>query len=198
LRLCLSHAGCSVSSYGPWWEEYISLLQPLIPPEGSVRQACEHPFYPVCLRRQGSGGGVWASLWHAVPCEGTGSLYGTDTTVGTTDQLFVCYGERVMGAELSKQRLSHWIVDTITTAYRLAGRPVLGSVVPHSTRGVAASWALLRGVPLADICAAASWASSCTFARYYWVNVAPPTAVGSAVLGAASPSGDYAWTPLPH
>eukprot|EP00063_Salmo_salar_P059803 XP_014034638.1 PREDICTED: zinc finger protein 226-like [Salmo salar] len=46
--------------------------------------------------------------------------------------------------------------------------PVLGSVVAQSTRGVAVSWALLRGVPLADIVAAASWASSCTFARYYW------------------------------
>jgi hypothetical protein len=81
-------------------------------------------------------------------------------SVRTTDQLFVCYGE---------QMLSHWIVDMITTAYRLAGMPVLGSVVAHSTRDVAASWALLRGVPLADICAAASWASYCNFNRYYRV-----------------------------
>ena len=116
----------------------------------------------------------------------------------TTDQLFVCYDERVLGAGLSKQRFSHWIVDTITTAYLLAGSPVLGSVVAHSTRGAAASWALLRRVPLADICAAASWASSCIFARHYRVNVAPPSAVGSAVLGVSSPYGDCARTSLPH
>ena len=90
-------------------------------------------------------------------------------SVRTTDQLFVCYGERVLGAGLSKQKLSHWIMDTITTAYSLAGMPVLGSVVAHSTRGVAASWALLRGGPLTDICAAAGWASYCNFNRYYRV-----------------------------
>jgi hypothetical protein len=68
----------------------------------------------------------------------------------------------------------------------------------HSTRGVTASWAPLRGVPLDEIGAAASWASSCTFSRYYRVNVAPPSAVGSTVLGVAAPSGDCVGTPLPH
>lgn len=105
-----------------------------------------------------------------------------------SDQLFVCYGERVLGQRLSKQRLSHWIVDTITTAYQLAGRPLSSAIVAHSTRGVAASWALLRGVPLADVCAAASWASPSTFARFYQVNVAPSNEVERAVLGVASAS----------
>lgn len=105
-----------------------------------------------------------------------------------SDQLFVCYGERVLGQRLSKQRLSHWIVDTITTAYRLASRPLPSAVVAHSTRGVATSWALLRGVPLTDICASASWASPSTFARFYNVNVAPSNEVEQAVLGVASAS----------
>ena len=103
-----------------------------------------------------------------------------------TDQLFVCHAERVRGSSLSKQRLSHWIVDTIHLAYSLAGRPQPVGVVAHSTRGTATSRALLRGVPLSEVCAAASWASSATFARFYSINVATPSALVSAVLGSSS------------
>jgi hypothetical protein len=107
--------------------------------------------------------------------------------------LFVCYGERVLGAGLSKQILSLWIVDMIMTAYRLAGKPVLGSVVAHSTRGVAASWALLRYIT--DMCRGQL---GFLLHLYYWINVAPPSAVGSAVLGVTSYSGDCAGTTLAH
>jgi hypothetical protein len=103
-----------------------------------------------------------------------------------TDQLFVCYDERVLGAVLSNRKLSHWIEETITTAYRLAG--ICGGT--FNTR----CWCVLGSTArsaLADICAAASWASSWTFARYYRVNVAPPSAVGSVVLGVRG-------TPLPQ
>ncbi|TKS80442.1 hypothetical protein D9C73_013325 [Collichthys lucidus] len=47
-------------------------------------------------------------------------------------------------------------------------------------------WAALKGVPLNDICAAAAWASSCTFARFYRVNVAIPHPVAAAVLSVPS------------
>jgi hypothetical protein len=67
-----------------------------------------------------------------------------------TDQLLVCYGESP-GSWAYQSRGSHWIVETITTAYRLAGIPVLGSVVARSTRGVATSRSLLRRVPLGEI-----------------------------------------------
>ena len=50
-----------------------------------------------------------------------------------------------------RNRLLHWIVKTITTAYQLAGRPLLSAVVAHSTRGVATS--LLGRVPLDEMCA---------------------------------------------
>ena len=46
------------------------------------------------------------------------------------------------------QRLSHWLVDVITQAYKGAGRPVPEGVRCHSTRSVTTSWATLRGVPL--------------------------------------------------
>ncbi|XDV50488.1 hypothetical protein PO909_019539 [Leuciscus waleckii] len=35
-----------------------------------------------------------------------------------SDQLFVCYGGKLKGKILSKQRLSHWTVDTIALAYQ--------------------------------------------------------------------------------
>ncbi len=37
----------------------------------------------------------------------------------------------------------------------------------HSTRGIASSWAWSSGVSIAEICAAAGWASPSTFARFY-------------------------------
>ncbi|KAK0136265.1 hypothetical protein N1851_027837 [Merluccius polli] len=76
------------------------------------------------------------------------------------------------GCALSKQRLSHWVVDAIVHAYGASGCPPPSGVRCHSTRSVATSWAALRGVPLEAICAAASWATPGTFTRFYRVNVA--------------------------
>ncbi|KAK0136957.1 hypothetical protein N1851_026823 [Merluccius polli] len=89
-----------------------------------------------------------------------------------SEQLFVCHGGPNRGCALSKQRLSHWVVDAITHAYGASGRPPPSGVRCHSTRSVATSWAALRGVPLEAICAAASWATPGTFTRFYRVNVA--------------------------
>lgn len=99
-----------------------------------------------------------------------------------SDQLFVCYGGARKGAPVSKQRLSNWIVETITLAYKAAGRTLPWGITCHSTRAISSSWAVFRGVSLADICTAATWASPCLFARFYKVNVAVHHAVSSAVL----------------
>ena len=40
-----------------------------------------------------------------------------------SEQLFVCHGGPNRGSALSKQRLSHWVVDTIKHAYVASGRP---------------------------------------------------------------------------
>ena len=103
-----------------------------------------------------------------------------------SDSLFVCYGGHRRGQALSTQRLSRWIVETIVEAYRSKGLPLPLNIRGHSTRGVSTSWAALRGVPLSEICAAATWATPCTFARYYRVNVAAPHAVAVAVLQGSS------------
>ncbi len=52
----------------------------------------------------------------------------------------------------------------------------------NSTRAVATSYAALRDVPLSEICAAATWASLCTFTRFYRLNVSPSFLISSAIL----------------
>ena len=95
-----------------------------------------------------------------------------------SEQLFLCHAGPNKGCALSKQRLSHWIVETINHAYSAGNRPIPSGIRCHSTRSVATSWAALRGVPLEDICAAASWATPSTFVRFYRVNVATPHPLG--------------------
>ena len=55
------------------------------------------------------------------------------TSFRKTDNLSVCYGGCRKGAALSKQRLSHWIVDVDLNAYRAQGLPgpgPLGATLP--------------------------------------------------------------------
>lgn len=99
-----------------------------------------------------------------------------------SDALFLCHTGPRRGLALSKQRLSKWIVEAILHAYRHSGSPIPEAIRAHSTRGVAASWASLKGVPLADICSAASWVSNCTFTRFYRINVVPYNPVARAVV----------------
>ncbi|XP_077367945.1 uncharacterized protein LOC144013224 [Festucalex cinctus] len=122
-------------------------------------------------------------------CPGRALQCYIDATAGmrTSAQLFVCYGGPTKGSALSKQRLSHWVVDAIRHSYLLSGRPLPSGVRCHSTRSIATSWAALRGVSLEDICAAASWATPCTFSRFYSVDVASPHPLG-VILGPAGAS----------
>ncbi len=52
----------------------------------------------------------------------------------------------------------------------------------NSTRGVASSTVLFRGVPLEDICMAAGWSSPHTFVKFYNLDV--NTTPGSQVISA--------------
>ncbi len=38
-----------------------------------------------------------------------------------SDQLFVCFGGRNKGSAVTKQRMSHWIVEAISLAYETRG-----------------------------------------------------------------------------
>ncbi len=94
--------------------------------------------------------------------------------------LLVCFGVGRHGLATSKQRISHWVRDAISLAYEVQNLPSPLSLRAHSTRGVAPSQALFRGVALEDICVAAGWSSPHTFVKFYNFDV--DTAPGSQVL----------------
>lgn len=60
-------------------------------------------------------------------------------TIQKTDQLFVCYGGKNRGLALSRQCVSHWIVDSISRAYGATSFPLPAWVTCHSTRGFSTS-----------------------------------------------------------
>ena len=103
-----------------------------------------------------------------------------------SDQLFVSCATPHKGKPLSRQRLSHWIVEAISLAYGCRGLQPPKGLRAHSTRGVATPWALFRGVSVQDICAVASWATPHTFVRFYRLDVSGPS-VAQAVLEANRP-----------
>ncbi|KAL0172117.1 hypothetical protein M9458_032428, partial [Cirrhinus mrigala] len=80
-----------------------------------------------------------------------------------SDQLFVCYGPPKKGHPATKQSISRWIIDAISTAYESSDLPSPLGVKAHSTRAMAASKALMLGVPIQDICNAAGWSTPFTF-----------------------------------
>ncbi|KAK7925204.1 hypothetical protein WMY93_007514 [Mugilogobius chulae] len=80
--------------------------------------------------------------------------------------LAMASGSRKSSA-LSTQHLARWVVEVIKHAYVSQNRPVPAGVRCHS------SWAAMHGVPLEVICAAASWSSPSTSARFYRVNLIP-------------------------
>ncbi len=84
------------------------------------------------------------------------------------------------GLATSKHIISHWVRDAISLAYEVRGLPSPLSVRAHSTRSVAFSQALFRGVLLEDICVVAGWSSPHIFIRFYNLDI--DTALGSQVL----------------
>ncbi|KAL0161624.1 hypothetical protein M9458_045349, partial [Cirrhinus mrigala] len=59
------------------------------------------------------------------------------------------------GKAVSKQRISHWLVDAICLAYQARGLSCSLGLRAHLTRGVAASAAFVNGASLTDFCRAA-------------------------------------------
>ncbi|KAJ8332871.1 hypothetical protein SKAU_G00417670 [Synaphobranchus kaupii] len=102
-----------------------------------------------------------------------------------SNQLFVAWAPACKGKAISKQRLSHWLVEAIVMAYGSKGVSPPSGLRAHSTRGVAASWDLFRGVSMQEICSAAGWASPHTFVRFYHLDVTR-TPVAHSVLGVSS------------
>ncbi len=95
-------------------------------------------------------------------------------------QLLMCFGAGRKGLAVSKHTISHCVRDAISLAYEVRNLPSPLDIRAHSTRGVASSQALFRGVPLVKICMAAGWSSPRTFVRFNNIDVS--TAPGSQVL----------------
>ncbi|KAL0177470.1 hypothetical protein M9458_026364 [Cirrhinus mrigala] len=93
-----------------------------------------------------------------------------------SEQLFVCYGPAKKGYPASKETLSRWIVDAISTAYESSDLPSPMGVKAHSTRAMAASKALMAGVPIQDICNAAGWSTPHTFVSHCRLLCSPALA----------------------
>lgn len=82
---------------------------------------------------------------------------------------------RNKGKPISRQCLSHWVVEAVILGYNSMGLGPLEGLRAHSTRGMATSWVLFKGVLVQNICAALSWASPHTYGRFYRLDVTEPS-----------------------
>ena len=91
-----------------------------------------------------------------------------------------------MGSAVDKTTVSHWIKQAILHAYRHTGKSIPTSAIrAHSTHAVASSLADIRGVSLADLCAAATWSSSLVFTKHYRLDMTASKSISKQVLTAA-------------
>ena len=113
---------------------------------------------------------------------------------GTSQQLLLCFGKKVRGEPVSKQRISTWLKEVIKDCYALKGLAQPDHVKGHDVRKQATSWADLAGVDPEKICQAATWQStnklSNMFARHYRLDLLSecPSDFGRQVLKSAASS----------
>lgn len=99
-------------------------------------------------------------------------LHHTIRAWGTNRSLLVHWEEAKAHCPVSK----HWIAATLSEAthhiYCLVGWPhKVICANPHSIWGVAASWAKIASMSASEICHAATWSSSYTFAKHYRLDL---------------------------
>ena len=103
-----------------------------------------------------------------------------------SSQLFVSFGPGKRRSAVVRSSLSRWVVDAIALAYEATGARAPERLRAHSARGIAASWAVTRGVPVQEVCMAANFHPS-TFSTFYCLDVSA-SAVAHSVLGVANAS----------
>ncbi len=91
------------------------------------------------------------------------------------NQLFVSWADSHKGKPISRQRLSHWVVEAIILSYNSMGLSPPEGLRAHGARGLSTLWALFKGVSIQDICVAASWALPHIFVRFYRLDVTEPS-----------------------
>lgn len=96
-----------------------------------------------------------------------------------SNQLFVSWAGPHRDKHVTKQRLSHWMVEAIALAYTSQGLQLPERLQAHLTRGLAASWAaLFKGVCLT----AASWSLQLIFVRIYMLDISASCTVRAVLL----------------
>ncbi|XP_071996603.1 uncharacterized protein [Engystomops pustulosus] len=103
--------------------------------------------------------------------------------------LFVQFQGKNKGVKASKTTIARWLKTAIASCYTEQGKEVPPNLKAHSTRAISASWAEKRGASLEQICRAATWASSSTFAKHYRLDLpnSQDLAFGQKVLQAVVP-----------
>ena len=98
-------------------------------------------------------------------------------------QLFVSFAMGKQGCKVRPSTISGWLSRVIKEAYISSGRPE-PQVTGHTTRKMGTSRAWVAGASVEDVCRAATWATSSTFAQFYKLDVMPSTfsSVSSQVL----------------
>ena len=109
---------------------------------------------------------------------------------GQSNQLFVCYGAGTLGNPVGKQRISSWLKEVVTLAYKAQKLPLPGAgrIKGHDVRKMATSWAEVAGVDPVNICKAATWKSESMFARFYRLDIFHDSRseFGRSILGIAA------------
>lgn len=110
-----------------------------------------HLNQPIRLARFDPPPGEGPGLELLCPVRALRAYVGATARIRRAEQLFLCHSGANKGGALSRQRLSHWIVDTIGHAYEASNRHVPPGVRCHSTRSVSTSWAAMREIGRAHV-----------------------------------------------
>lgn len=105
-----------------------------------------------------------------------------DSHLRKSHQLFVSWASPHRGRPVTKQHLSHWLVEVIALSYSNQGLQPPADLQDHFTRWLATLWAFFRGVDLQEISAAASWSLPLTFAQFYRLDMSALPVAGAVLL----------------
>ncbi|KAF7241150.1 putative oxidoreductase OrdL [Varanus komodoensis] len=88
-----------------------------------------------------------------------------------TSRLFIRYNSQNKGDTVLPQRLSKWISSTISLACEMTGLDLPTRPHTYPMRAQATPATSLAGIPLHDICKAATWSTPSTFIRHYRFDI---------------------------
>ncbi|XP_071985295.1 uncharacterized protein [Engystomops pustulosus] len=117
------------------------------------------------------------------------SFYGNPSSSKEVEWHSLDFQGKNKGVKASKTTIARWLKTAIASCYTEQGKEVPPNLKAHSTRAISASWAEKRGASLEQICRAATWVSSSTFAKHYRLDLpnSQDLAFGQKVLQAVVP-----------